>query len=300
MPVRSANRAMNLSFAVGLAMLIGKVGAWMLTGSAAILSDAAESIIHVVAVGFAAVSVRLAARPATNRYLYGYERIGFFSAGFEGALIAVAGIGVIVAAIDKWRAGGELPRLGAGAAIVLAAGLVNLALGWYLVQLGRRTHNIILEANGKHVLSDSWTSFGVVVGLALVLITGWRPFDPLCAIAVAGHLFWSGALLVMRSIRGLLDYADPAVNDRLHTLLTEVCHERGVEFHEVRFRSTGQRLIAMAHLLFPATTTIGDAHRIATEIENEVERRFDVPIELLTHLESVEDHASVHAGRPRA
>jgi cation diffusion facilitator family transporter len=177
---------------------------------------------------------------------------------------------------------------------------VNLVLGWYLIRLGRRTHNIILEANGKHVLSDSWTSFGVVVGLVLVLITGWRPFDPLCAIVVAGHLFWSGTRLVMRSIRGLLDYADPAVNDRLHELLTTVCRQRGVEFHEVRFRSTGQRLIAVVHLLFPATTAIGDAHRLATEIENEVERQFDVPLELLTHLESVEDHADVHAGRLRA
>ncbi len=300
MPESRARQAMNLSFAIGWLMLAGKMTAWWLTGSAAILSDAAESVVHLGAVGFAALSVRLASRPATARLPYGYERISFFSAGFEGGLIVFAGLGIIVTAVEDWRAGTPIRQLGLGTAIILAAALANLALGWYLVRVGRREHNIILEANGKHVLSDSWTSFGVIGGLSLVLVTGWRPFDPICAILVAAQLLRSGGRLVERSIKGLLDYADPKVSVRLRQLLEEVCREQGVQFHHLRFRSTGQRVLAVAHLLFPATLPIGEAHRLATEIENCVQRRFDQPIELETHLESLEDHAIQHASRGEA
>ena len=207
--VRDMRFAMRLSLAFGVLMLVGKVGAYLLTGSAAILSDAAESVIHVVAVAFAAFSLRLSTRPADERFRYGYERITFFSAGFEGAMIILAAIFIIAAAVQKWLAGLQLQNLGMGALFVLAASLINAGLGWYLVRTGRRTHSLILEANGKHVLTDSWTSFGVVGGLALVLLTGWKPFDPLCAIAVAINILWSGGHLVWRSATGLMDYADP-------------------------------------------------------------------------------------------
>ncbi len=290
---------MNWSLAVSFAMLAGKAAAWWLTRSTAILSDAAESVIHLIAVGFAAFALRLSTRPATDRYLYGYERISFVSAGFEGGLIAFAGIGIIVEAARQLIFGVEIQHVGEGTALILVASLVSLALGWYLVQVGRREHNIILEANGKHVLSDSWTSFGVVAGLALVLLTGWKPFDPLCAALVALNLLWSGGKLVRRSVRGLLDYADPKVAASLNALLADVCRDAGVDFHGVRFRSTGQRLIGVVHLLFPATMSIGEAHRMATDIEDRVTREFDMPIEITTHLESVEDHADMHDSRRR-
>lgn len=290
---------MNWSLGIGFAMLVGKVGAWFLTGSAAILSDAAESVIHVIAVAFAAFSLRLSMRPASDKFLFGYEKISFFSAGFEGALIAVAAVLIVVTAIQQWISGLEIRQLGIGTAIVLGASLVNLALGWYLIHVGRREHNIILEANGKHVLTDSWTSFGVVAGLCLVLFTGWKPFDPICAIVVALNLFWSGGRLVWRSVKGLLDYADPKTYSRLNAKLEEICGEYEVEFHELRIRSTGKRILGAAHLLFPASMTIGEAHRIATRIEDRLEREFGQPIELNTHLESLEDHTAVHAQRER-
>lgn len=296
---RTANRAMNLSFAVGVAMLIGKCLAWWLTGSTAIMSDAAESIIHVFAVAFASFSLRIAARPASDRFFYGYEKISFFSAGFEGALITIAAITIIGTAIEKWMRGLELERLSEGTIIVAAASGINLVLGWYLVRVGKREHNIILEANGQHVLTDSWTSFGVIIGLILVLATGWKPFDPICAIVVALQILYSGGRLMIGSIKGLLDYADPEVGARINGLLKAICDEYGVEFHEVRFRSTGQRLLVRAHLLFPAVTEIGEAHRIATLIEQRLGAEFDQPCELETHLESLEDHAAVH-GHPLA
>lgn len=291
---RDTRFAMRLSLIFGLGMLLGKSAAYFLTGSAAILSDAAESVIHVVAVGFAAFSLRLSARPADDRFHYGYERITFFSAGFEGAMIILAAVYIILAAVEKWRAGLQLQNLGWGTLFVLAASIINALLGWYLVRTGRRNHSLILEANGKHVLTDSWTSFGVVGGLGLVLLTGWKPFDPLCAIAVALNILWSGGHLVWRSVRGLMDYSDPEVGRRLREKLDQLCRELGVEYHGLRFRTTGSRLMVEVHLLFPYGTPVGDAHRKATELEERLPAALGLPAQVVTHLESAEDHQEVH------
>ena len=295
--------AMRLSLVFGAAMMVGKVAAYVLTGSAAILSDAAESVIHVVAVSFAAFSLWLSSRPANHKFLYGYERITFFSAGFEGAMIVLAAIAIIYAAIHKWLAGLQLQNLGMGALFVLGAAVINAGLGWYLVRTGRRTHSLILEADGKHVLTDSWTSFGVVGGLCLVLLTGWKPFDPLCAIAVALNIVWSGGHLIWRSATGLLDYSDPEIGRNLRQRLDELCAELGVQYHGVRFRTTGNRLLVEVHLLFRHETPVGEAHRIATQVEERLPEGLDLPAEVITHLESLEDHESVHraehyTGRP--
>jgi cation diffusion facilitator family transporter len=294
---RDAWFAMRLSLFVGVLMLIGKTSAYFLTGSSAILADAAESVVHVVAIGFAAFSLRLSARPAGRRFLYGYEKIAFFSAGFEGAMIVLAAVAIIVTAIREWLAGLKLENLGAGTLLILAAAVMNAVLGLYLLRVGRRTHSLILEANGKHVLVDSWTSTGVIVGLALVLTTGWLPFDPLVAIAVALNILWSGGRLVWRSVKGLLDYSDPEVGNRIREKLDGICADLGVTYHAVRFRTTGYRQIIEIHLLFPANTTLADAHRLATRVEERLPYELSLPAEVLTHLESLEDHEEVHANR---
>lgn len=286
---------MGLSFVVGFFMLVGKVGAWWITGSSAILSDAIESVIHLAAVTFAAFSLWLSQRPASDRHPYGYERIAFFSAGAEGALIIVAAVAIIYAAVDKWIHGIELASLGMGTAIVAGAGLLNAILGFYLVHLGRRNRSIILEANGKHVLTDSWTSLGVLGGLGLVMWTGWKPFDPICAIAVALNIVWSGGNLVYRSALGLLDYADPGVSTDLTVKLNRLAQEHGITWHNLRFRATGKRTIAEVHLLFPAARPIGEAHQIATLIEEQLENDFGSPLEVITHLEPEEDHDLRHS-----
>jgi cation diffusion facilitator family transporter len=292
--VRQMRIAMRLSLAFGVLMFLGKGAAYYATGSAAIFSDAAESVVHVVAVGFAAYSLALSTRPAGGHFLYGYERISFISAGFEGAMIAMAAIGIIVTAVEKWLRGLEIQNLGLGALVVLAAALVNAALGWYLVSTGRRTKSMILEANGKHVLTDSWTSFGVVGGLLAVAATGWKPLDPIVAIAVALHILWSGGGLFVRAVRGLLDYSDPEQGRALREQLDLVCGELGIRYHGVRFRSTGYRTIVHVHLLFPFDLPVGEAHRLATRLEDTVASRLDFPAEVNTHLEAVEDHAAVH------
>ncbi|MBL8230989.1 MAG: cation transporter [Bryobacterales bacterium] len=285
---------MTLSVAVGVLMLIGKLSAYFLTGSAGILSDAAESVIHVAAVIFAALSLYLSALPPTERSPYGYERMTFFSAGFEGGMIIVAAFWIIQAAIEKWRSGIELEQLGLGTLLVLAASLINLALGWYLIRCGRRANSLILIANGKHVLTDSWTSFGVVVGLILVIFTGWKPFDPLIAIAVALNIIWSGATLIRTAVRGLLDLPDPEALAKVRAAVERVCAAQDLEYHELRFRDTGQRLIVSVHLLFPYQEMLGNAHARATEFEARLTAELNQRAEVITHLEALEDHADLH------
>ena len=232
--------AMRLSLAFGVLMLAGKTTAYFMTGSSAILADAAESVVHVVAVAFAAYSLRLSAKPAAPDFLYGYEKISFFSAGFEGGMIVLAAVAIIVTAIRDWIEGLHLENLGSGTLLILGAGVLNAGLGWYLIRTGRRARSLILEANGKHVLTDSFTSFGVIVGLLLVLATRWQPFDPLVGIAVALNILWSGGHLIWRSVQGLLDYSDPKVGHEMREKLDAICKELGVNYHGVRFRTTGQ------------------------------------------------------------
>lgn len=301
--LRAARFAMRLSLAVGVVMLLGKATAYYLTGSAAILSDFAESVVHVIAVAFAAFSLRLSTKPAAPTFLYGYERINFFSAGFEGAMILVAAIYIIVEAARKWLAGLQLEHLGPGTLMVLGAALLNGWLGWYLLRVGKRTHSLILEANGKHVLTDSYTSFGVVLGLGLVILTGWKPFDPILAIAVAINILWSGGRLAWRSAVGLLDYSDPDTGKKIRERLDTICSELGVHYHGVRYRTTGYREIIEVHLLFPHATVVGEAHRLATALEERLPVALGKPAEVITHLESLEDHEHVHTtehytGRP--
>jgi cation diffusion facilitator family transporter len=290
---------MRLSVVVGLGMLAVKVSAYWLTGSAAILSDAAESVIHVIAVGFAAFSLRLSDRPADARFPYGYERISFFSAGFEGALIIIAAAAIVVAAIEKWIAGLQLEQLGSGTFLVAFAGALNAVLGAYLVRTGKRSGSLILQANGQHVLTDSWTSLGVVGGLLLVIWTGWKPFDPIMAIAVALNILWSGARLVRQSVTGLMDYSDPAVERQLEDALSQLTREVGVKYHGLRFRHTGHRVLAEVHLLFHFNTPVGEAHAVATRLEDELATRAGFDVEVITHLEALEDHGKVHRGRAR-
>lgn len=238
-----------------------------------------------------------------TKFQYGYERITFFSAGFEGAMIVVAAGSILVATIQKWRHGLALENLGNGVVLIIAAGVLNAGLGWYLLRLGRRNHSLILEADGKHVLTDSWTSFGVVAGLVLVMMTGWKPFDPLVAFAIAVNILWSGGRLVWQSTKGLLDYSDPKIGHQIRAKLDAICDEPGLHYHGVRFRTTGYRQIIEVHLLFPHTMALGEAHRLATTVEDRLAFDLGIPSEVTTHLESLEDHADVHrvqhyTGRP--
>jgi cation diffusion facilitator family transporter len=286
--------AMHLSLGVGAVLLVLKLGAYWLTSSAAIFSDAAESVIHVVAVSFAVFSLHLSYRPPNSRFHYGYEKIAFFSAGVEGGLISLAAIAIFVLAGRRLLTGEAIENLGPGMALITAASLLTGFLGLHLIRLGKRQHSLVLEANGRHVATDSITSFGVVGGLLLVKLTGWQPLDPLVAFAVATQILYSGAKMIHRSLGGLMDWVDPEADTAIRQKLPPLATELGLRFHELRFRNMGRGVHLEMHLLFPYAMPLGEAHRKATELERRLSAALPFPILMTTHLESLEDHAELH------
>ena len=286
--------AMGLSLATGFLMLAGKVYAYAITGSAAILSDAAESVVHVFAVAFAAFSLWLSQKPPDSSHPYGHDKIGYFSAGMEGGLIIIAALFIMYSAVEKWIAGLSLSNLSQGTLLVAGAAAVNGILGGFLVWKGKRTGSIILTANGKHVLTDVWTSLGVVAGLLLTLFTGWLPFDPIVAIIAAGNILWSGGQLIRQSVGGLMDEGDPEIGSAIQQVLREETVARGVAFHNLRYRTSGTALWIDVHLLFPRGAPIEDAHAAASAIEGAILKRLPVALYFSSHLEPMEVHDEAH------
>jgi cation diffusion facilitator family transporter len=286
--------AIRVSFAIGLAMLAGKWIAYGMTGSSAILSDAAESVVHILGVGMAAYSVWLSHRPADANHPYGHDKVTYSSAGVEGFLILLAAAYIVYEAVKMLLAEPELRNLDAGVAIIAAASVTNLLLGLFLVRTGRQTGSFILVADGEHVLTDSWTSFGVVAGLGLALFTGWYVLDPIVALAVAANIVWTGLKLVRQSVAGLMDARDPALDESVRRVLDAETAGRSLRYHEMRARKTGSCVWVEFHLLFPPATTLEEAHRHATEIEQVLTRALPYPVRVLSHLETIEEHDLAH------
>lgn len=286
--------AIRLSFLAGLAMLVGKWIAWGLTGSSAILSDAAESVVHILGVGMAAYSVWLSHRPADEGHPYGHDKVTYFSAGAEGFLILLAAAYIMYEAVTVLLGEPQLRNLDAGVGIIALASFVNLALGLFLVRTGRKTDSLILVANGQHVLTDSWTSFGVFAGLGLALFTGWHILDPIVALIVAANIVWTGARLLRQSVAGLMDSSDPELDAIVRRTLNAETAERSLRYHEMRVRKSGSTVWVEFHLLFPPATTLEAAHRHATEIEQALSGALPPPVKVLSHLESIEEHDLAH------
>ena len=287
--------AIRLSLAFGVLMLAIKWYAYSITNSAAILSDAAESVVHIIAVAFAAFSMWLSHQPEDESHPYGHDKISFFSAGVEGVLIILAAAFIIFESAKKLIFGGEITNLDTGTWFTLAASVINLFLGGYLVWQGKKSKSLILIANGKHVLTDSWTSFGVVGGLLLVLFTGWLPFDPLFAIGVALNIVWSGGKLVRQAVGGLMDESHPETEQLLKRVLDEETGSRGLVYHELRYRESGNVTWVEYHLLFPDHTSLSDAHQTATEVEQALHDAVGRLVRITSHLEPSHNHDAIHS-----
>jgi len=287
--------AMRWSLGIGVLMFGLKVGAYLLTGSAAILSDAAESVVHVVAVAFATYSLALSFRPPDARHPYGHAKISFFSAGFEGAMIILAALFIIYESIRKWVTGFELERLDAGLGLTALAVVLNGGLGWWLVRLGKQQNSLILRANGRHVLTDCYTSIAVIAALLLVMFTGWKHWDPLFGILVALNILWSGGHLIRESYAGLMDEAEPTTQAAITAVVERETQARGLRFHALRHRNLGNATQVDLHLLFPAATSIREAHAQATAVEAALMAAFPEKILVASHLEPQEGHDRAHA-----
>lgn len=268
--VRLRREAGVTSLVVSGVLLVAKVVAYRLTGSTAILSDALESIVNVVAAAFALFSLHLAATPADREHPYGHGKIEFFSATFEGGLIAFAAVLIVYQAVAALVQGVEVRQLDVGLAITGAAGLVNLVLGGFLVRAGHRHRSLTLVADGKHVLSDFWTTVGVIVGLSLVWATGAAWLDPLVAMVVAVNLGWTGIKLVRHAAGGLLDAEDVTLVSRLVDALNTTPEAGVIRVHQVRAIRSGHFSYIEAHLVMPEFWTVEQAHDTADALEQRV------------------------------
>lgn len=268
--LRTRLRAGIVSLVVGVVLLVAKFLAFVLTGSAAVFSDALESIVNVVAALFAIGGLVFAGRPADRNHPYGHGKIEFFSGAFEGGLITFAAVMIVYEAIDSfWRAP-ELRQLDLGLGIVAAAGVVNLILGLFLIRTGRRHQSLTLVADGKHVISDFWTSAGVVVGLVLVRLTGVQWIDPLVAALVGVNLAFTGLKLVRYAAGGLLDEEDHELLTKLLAAMNEKMAPGIIRVHNLRAIRAGRYTHVDAHLVVPEFWSVRQAHDATDAFEREV------------------------------
>jgi cation diffusion facilitator family transporter len=284
-------RLLRLSIAAAVATIALKTLAWLLTGSVGLLSDAAESVVNLVAAVVALAVLRWASMPADDEHAYGHAKAEYFSAGIEGSLILLAAVTIAVTAVDRLLHPQALNDVGLGVAVSVLASLINLGVGRALVQAGRRHRSITVEADGKHLLTDVWTSIGVVVGVVAVAISGWERLDPIVALAVAGNIIVTGAVLLRRSAAGLMDRAlPPELQHEIRDVLDPFA-VRGVRFHALRTRQAGRRSFISMHVLVPGAWTVQKGHDVAEEVEAALRAR--VPhATVFTHVEPVEDPRS--------
>src|SRR4051794_11783551 len=284
-------RLLWLSIAAAVATISLKTAAWLLTGSVGLLSDAAESVVNLVAAVVALGALRWAAKPADEEHAYGHAKAEYFSAGVEGAMIFVAALSIAVTAVDRLIHPQPIGDVAVGLAVSASASLINLSVGLLLLRAGQKQRSIVLEADGRHLLTDVWTSVGVVIGVAAVAITGWDRLDAIVALAVAANIVFTGTTLIRRSVGGLMDRAlDPGAQEQIAEALAPF-EQRGVQFHALRTRQAGRRAFVSIHVLVPSSWSVRRGHDMAEEVEAAL--RLKLPqVTVFTHVEPADDPRS--------
>jgi cation diffusion facilitator family transporter len=281
-----------LSIAAAVITILLKGSAWWLTGSVGLLSDALESFVNLAGAAMALAMLSLAATPADDKHAYGHGKAEYFSSAFEGFLILLAAISIAYTAIDRLQHPQPLEALGVGIAVSVIASLVNLFAARELRAAGRSFNSITLEADAKHLMTDVWTSVGVIVGVGLAGFSGWLWLDPLIALLVAANIVWTGWELLQRSASGLMDEALP--REQLAAIESVLANYRrqGLDFHALRTRQAGSQAFISLHVLVPGEWSVQRGHDLAEQIEAEI--RAAVPFShLTTHLEPIEDPLSL-------
>ncbi len=275
--------AISTSLAVGLGLMVIKFVAYFLTDSAAILSDALESIINVVAAGFAFWSVIFASRSPDPSHPYGHGKMEYFSAGFEGAWIILAALGIFYEAWPRLFHPQPIARLESGLLLILAAAVVNLVLGLALVMVGKRTRSIILVADGKHVLTDVYTTVGVVLGLIAVKYTGWNWLDGAVAYLVGFNILVTGSRLVHQSSAALLDKSDPELLKEICDIIAQNRREMWIDVHQLRARRSGTHIFMDFHLILPRELSLEASHAEVKKLEKILLDHFAGEADILIH-----------------
>jgi cation diffusion facilitator family transporter len=255
------------SVAVAAVTIALKTLAWWLTGSVGLLSDAMESIVNLASAAFALLMVRIAARPADEDHPYGHHKAEYFSAGFEGLMIMVAAVGIAWAAFLRFRAPQPLEQVGVGLLVSAVSTALNGGLAWLMFQSGRAHRSMALEGDARHLITDVWTSVGVIIGIGLVALTDWLWLDPVVAILVAANILREGVHLVWKSAEGLMDRAlEPEVLDEIQKTLEQFKHPT-IRFDHVSTRRSGSRRFVDMHMHMPSNWTLGRAAAVRASVE---------------------------------
>lgn len=290
-PNNNLTRFAWLSIAAAVLTILLKLGAYFLTNSVGLLSDALESVVNLAAAIVALFALSIASRPADEEFAYGYSKVEFFSSGFEGGMILLAAGSIAVTAIPRLISPQPLEQVGLGLGVSVAASLVNLGVSRVLAQAGSRYRSITLEADSRHLMTDVVTTVGVLVGVLLVSLTGWQRLDPLIALLVAANILYTGFGLLRRAALGLMDRSLPLAEIKEIQQVLEPHKAKGVQFHALRTRSAAARGFVSMHILVPGSWSVQSSHQLAEDIEDEVRKKIP-QVSVFTHIEPLEDPAS--------
>lgn len=281
-----------LSIGAAVATITLKTLAYLLTGSVGLLSDAAESIVNLIGAIVALIMLTIAARPADDDHTFGHSKAEYFSSGIEGVLIVIAAISIAATAIERLANPQPLEQAGVGLLVAVVASAINFSVSRVLAKAGRQYNSITLEADAKHLMTDVWTSAGVIVAVAAVALTNWLWLDSIIALAVAVNILWSAYGLIKRSAQGLMDVALPAEEQAAINKILDAHRANGVEFHALRTREAAARRFVSFHVMVPGSWPIQQGHDLLEQIEREIQAALP-NVTLNTHLEPKEDPASL-------
>ena len=288
----SLTRYAWLSIGAAVVTIALKSGAYLLTGSVGLLSDAIESGVNLVAALMALAMLTVAARPEDDNHAYGHSKAEYFASVVEGILILVAAGSIIWTAAGRLMHPKELEQVGFGLAVSVGASLINLVVAQILLRAGKKNNSITLEADSHHLMTDVWTSVGVVAAIGVVGLTGWLILDPIIAIAVGLNIVWTAYQLIRRSVEGLMDGSLPAEEQKQIEEVIAQYRQRGVEFHALRTRQSAARRFVSVHVLVPGAWTLHDAHHVAEDFEGDIRKILPETI-VHTHLEPIDDEISM-------
>jgi cation diffusion facilitator family transporter len=281
-----------ISIAAAVATITLKAAAYLATGSVGLLSDALESLINLIAAVVALWVLKVASQPPDELRRFGYGKVEYFSSGIEGSLIIIAAISICYAAVLRLISPVPLEQISIGLAISLLATAINFFVARLLLRVGKSKHSIVLEADGHHLMTDVWTSVGVVIGVGAVTLTGWLRLDPIVAILVAVNILWSGWKLIKRSIQGLIDTTLPIeMHDKIVRVLDDYTQAKEIRYHALRTRQSGSNHFVTVHVLVPGDWTVQKGHDLLEEIEDSIQQQIP-KVSVMTHLEPIEDPVS--------
>ena len=287
----SLTRFAWLSIAAAILTIALKTAAYFITGSVGLLSDAVESVVNLIGGVMALAMLTVAARPADEDHAYGHGKAEYFSSGVEGGLILVAAVSIGIAAAQRLITPKPLEAIGLGMAVSVVASLINLGVALLLLRVGRKHNSITLEANAHHLLTDVWTSTGVLAGVGVVALTGWERLDPIVALLVGANIVRTGVSIVRRSIAGLMDIALSAGDMATVRKVLHAHEQAGIQFHALRSRQAGARKFVSVHVLVPGSWTVQRGHELLDKIEADIRGVLPDSV-IFTHLESLDDPAS--------